>query len=188
MRRIPVTVNGKVDLRALPDINISQRTSVKVGARNDFDTKICKIWSDTLGILLDDIGITDNFFRFGGHSITCIQLIGRITQNLGLSVTVGDIFSTKTLGKLSDHLSEARQGQLAGQVLIKRRQAEQQDFQLPASESNKEVDSFYLPNSLQQGLMYHYLKQGDFDNAYVIQSLYRYKTKISPDHLRIVWE
>ena len=188
VRRIPVTVNGKVNLRALLDINLSQRTSVKIGARNDFDTKICKIWSDTLGIPLDDNGITDNFFRFGGHSITCIQLIGRIRQSLGLSVTVGDIFSRKTLGKLSDHLWEARQGQLAGQVLIKRRQAEQQDFQLPASESNKEVDSFYLANSLQQGLMYHYLKQGDFDNAYIIQSLYLYKTKISPDHLRIAWE
>ncbi|KAK2763730.1 NRPS [Arachnomyces sp. PD_36] len=186
--KIPVTVNGKVDLRALPDVDLSDKgVDVQVEIRNDLDRKLTEIWGEVLRIPSEHICLEDNFFWLGGHSITCIQLIARIRYAMHLDVTVEDVFSTKTLRKLSDAVWHKQQ--------ILSESAPKTDLSLDRStpsiagvKSKQNVENAYLANSLQQGFVYHYLKQGDIDDAYVMQSTYHYATGIDAELLRGAWK
>lgn len=186
--KIPVTVNGKVDLRALPHADLSGRDhTIRSKMRNDLDSKLAGIWGDVLGIPFEHIGLEDNFFRLGGHSITCIQLIARIRYTLHLDATVEEVFLTKTLGKLSDllwqkreEIAEMSQGIQTSGILS--------TPNLPATGTEQGVESFYLANSLQQGFVYHYLKQEDVDDAYVMQSTYYYYSNLDSELLEKAWK
>ncbi|CAF5171492.1 unnamed protein product [Rotaria magnacalcarata] len=52
----------------------------------------------------------------------------------------------------------------------------------------QEVDAIYMANSLQQGLLFHSLKQSDVDDAYIVQSLFQYGTNINKNLLKMAWE
>ena len=75
-----------------------------VAPRNELQRQICKIWSDVLGVGQDKIGIQDDFFRLGGDSIISIQLANKMKLSLGLTLTVKNIFTYKTIEKLYDNL------------------------------------------------------------------------------------
>lgn len=184
MERIPVTVNGKVNLRALPEVDLSQRDSVPVGLRNDRDDQLGRIWSEILGISLETISLEDNFFRCGGHSITCIQLISRIRQVFSLHISVEDVFSTRTMRNLSDLLWKVSQAATREEPLNPKPRS---TLQLPSSQKGKDIDAFFVANSLQQGFVYHYLKQGASNDAYVMQTMHNYRTSICHDRLKIAW-
>jgi amino acid adenylation domain-containing protein/non-ribosomal peptide synthase protein (TIGR01720 family) len=105
MESFPLTVNGKLDRRALPDPDVGLSLDEYVAPTNETEKAIVKIWQDVLG--LERIGITDNFFRRGGDSILSIQIANRIRQK-GFSVQVKDIFSFKTIEKLSSYLNHCQ--------------------------------------------------------------------------------
>ena len=121
---IPVTINGKLDARALPDIQFSADEKNYVVPRNELEVKLCQLWSDLLCI--EKIGITDDFFRLGGDSISCLQIVGRIRKDLGVSVSVKDIFLLTTIERLYDNVLKnsaqqkvvnmSEQGTLSGEV------------------------------------------------------------------------
>ena len=60
--------------------------------------------------------------------------------------------------------------------------------QLDKLQKKKEVESVYLASSLQQGFIYHYLNQGDTDDAYLVQSLWEYKNKLDIGALKKAWQ
>ncbi|MEG4323650.1 condensation domain-containing protein, partial [Microcoleus sp. Aus8_D3] len=94
--------NGKLDKRALPDAEFTSAADY-VEARTETEEKICKIWSEVLG--LERVGVTDDFFRIGGDSILSIQVSNRMRQ-AGFPCQVKDIFLCKTVEKLSNHLGD----------------------------------------------------------------------------------
>ena len=77
---LPLTVSGKVDARALPCPPPEKRTDF-VGPRNDVESALVKIWSDTLET--SEIGVFDSFFDLGGGSLTSLRIASRATE-LGL--------------------------------------------------------------------------------------------------------
>ena len=93
---IPLTVNGKLDRKALPEAEFDYKDNY-VAPRNELQRQICKIWSDVLGVGQDKIGIQDDFFRLGGDSIISIQLANKMKLSLGLTLTVKNIFTYKTI-------------------------------------------------------------------------------------------
>lgn len=99
---LPLTPNGKLDRQALPEPE-ADRPGVKHGApRNAFEAELVAIWQEVLGVA--NIGIYDNFFDLGGHSINAMQIIGRLTNYpLGLM----EFFSYPTIAALSDHVQTA---------------------------------------------------------------------------------
>ena len=54
--------------------------------------------------------------------------------------------------------------------------------------NDKEIEGIYLANSLQEGFLYHSLKQGDIDDAYIVQSVYEYKANLDIDKLKSSWK
>lgn len=87
---VPVNANGKMNRRALPE-PIIERSEDYVAPRNDIEERICKAFSDILGI--SSVGTADDFYRMGGDSMKTIRLIGK----LGISgVSAADIFRERT--------------------------------------------------------------------------------------------
>jgi amino acid adenylation domain-containing protein/non-ribosomal peptide synthase protein (TIGR01720 family) len=117
MKEFPVSVNGKLDKKALPDVQLSDETYV--APTTETEEMLCRIWQQVLGI--ERVGVTDNFFRIGGDSILSIQVCSRIRQG-GLSCQVKDIFECKTIRRLAEHISrkstqvtiQSEQGVLTG--------------------------------------------------------------------------
>ena len=90
---IPLTVNGKVDRRALPEVDIASLSVEYVAARNETEEQIVSAFQDVFN--QKDIGLNDDFIRLGGDSITAIRLISLLEKN-GISLSAGDILNYKT--------------------------------------------------------------------------------------------
>ena len=91
LNELPLTINGKLDRKALPDPEFGSRENY-VAPRNEIEQKVCQIWSEVLGLAEDKIGIRDDFFRLGGDSIVSIQLVSRLRQRLELPVSIKEKF------------------------------------------------------------------------------------------------
>jgi len=115
---LPVTVNGKLDRRALPE-PVWRSDDDYVAPRDELETKLCELWQQVLN--QSRIGIEDNFFRVGGDSIICIQLVSRLRQH-GYQLSVKTVFEAPTIAQLAKVLAaqsqgiaiEAEQGELIG--------------------------------------------------------------------------
>lgn len=185
MDSIPVNTNGKADLKALPDICELAAVQVCVEARDELDTSLCQIWSEVLGFPLHDIGITDDFFRLGGSSISSIILIAQVYKKLQVTLSVEDIFRLKTIEKVADVIAERRIGEEVITVSTVTQKTELSKS-LMVEGGEQEV---YLANSLQQGFMYQYLKKREAGNNddYIMQSLLTYHAAICPETFKAAW-
>uniref|UniRef100_UPI00261D43A4 FkbM family methyltransferase n=1 Tax=uncultured Aquimarina sp. TaxID=575652 RepID=UPI00261D43A4 len=122
MDSFPLTINGKLDRKSLPDPEMVNLDSY-IPPTTPIQKELSTIWQEVLGI--DKIGITDDFFRIGGDSILNIQASSRIRQ-LGYPCQVKDIFTYKTIDRLSSYLSsetlntgiDSEQGVLEGEVSL----------------------------------------------------------------------
>ena len=100
----PLTSSGKVDRLALLNKGLKEtRDSVYLAATNILEQQLVGIWEEVLG--REPIGITDNFFDIGGHSLKAIQVVSRIQKQTGLTVQLRDVFSNPTISSLADCLS-----------------------------------------------------------------------------------
>ena len=93
---IPLTLNGKLDKKALPEPEI---TTTAQAAVNPLQQQLCEIWQSVLG--LDCVGIHDNFFQLGGNSISAIHLTRTIEQVLGYPVPLAVLFEQATVAQLA---------------------------------------------------------------------------------------
>ncbi|MEM9004406.1 MAG: amino acid adenylation domain-containing protein [Cyanobacteria bacterium P01_F01_bin.86] len=98
LERFPLTPNGKIDRKALPAPNISERTADCVAPRTPSEEIIANIFASVLKV--DKIGIHDNFFELGGHSLLATQLISRVREALALDVPLRALFESPTVAEL----------------------------------------------------------------------------------------
>lgn len=97
----PLTGNGKLDKGALPEVDFDASKTSYVAPSTEAEIAVCNIWQEVLD--LEQIGITDNFFKIGGNSISAIQVSHRMSQSLNCEVRVSDVFKHKTISQLLTH-------------------------------------------------------------------------------------
>ncbi|WP_416778068.1 amino acid adenylation domain-containing protein [Xenorhabdus budapestensis] len=152
---VPLTLNGKLDRRALPEPIWGNRDSY-IAPRNALETQLCAIWQEVLG--LAQVGIEDNFFRIGGDSIVSIRLVSRL-RKAGFTVQVKSIFEAPTVARLAQVLTQeqqtvsvvAEQGGLNGEFGLL---PVQQDFfnrQLPQPHHWNQAFMIRLPGTIKHG-------------------------------------
>jgi surfactin family lipopeptide synthetase A len=109
LEEIPLTPNGKVDRKQLPKPKASAReTSTQiVSPRNRLEEQLVQIWSEILGV--DRVGVRDNFFDLGGHSLLLIRVHARLRQELDSSVAVIDLFRYPTIESMASWLNRRSQ-------------------------------------------------------------------------------
>ncbi|HZR43344.1 MAG TPA: amino acid adenylation domain-containing protein [Ktedonobacteraceae bacterium] len=101
LERIPLTHNGKIDRRALPEPDAArpEMNSEFVAPRNPVEEVLASIWCDLLD--LKKVGIHDNFFELGGHSLLATQVISRIRSTLQVEISLRSLFETPTIASLA---------------------------------------------------------------------------------------
>ena len=107
--QFPLSVNGKLNRLALPKPDISKLGSEK-GAqepKGDLETKIAEIWQELLD--LDRVGLDDNFFEVGGHSILMAQVQKKIKEELSGSPSIIELFRYPTIRSLAKFLRQDEQ-------------------------------------------------------------------------------
>ncbi len=110
--RIPLTPNGKVDRRALPEPGFTAGENY-VAPRDKIEKELVRIWSRVLSNdalhasqLQESIGIDDNFFELGGHSLKAARLMSRIYSLLNVKVPLTEIFRAPSIRGLAGYISE----------------------------------------------------------------------------------
>jgi acyl carrier protein len=106
--QMPLTPNGKLDRRALPRPQGSmRRQGVEfVAARNELENKIAAVWQNILQ--LAQVGIHDNFFDLGGHSLLLARLSMELRQALGRDISVVDLFRYPSIADFAGFLALAQ--------------------------------------------------------------------------------
>jgi len=106
---LPLTLNGKVDRRALP---VPKWTQMEAGTyvppRNPLETQLVEIWMQMLGV--EPIGIYDNFYELGGHSLLSIQLFSQVSQAFQLELPLASFLEVPTIAGLAQTIETLRQG------------------------------------------------------------------------------
>jgi len=97
----PLTPNGKVDRKALPSSEF-QRTEKAVAPRDEIEQRLVEIWQTLLGI--PEIGIRDNFFEVGGHSLLAVRMITEIAKTTGQHIPLAKLFQSATIEALANML------------------------------------------------------------------------------------
>jgi amino acid adenylation domain-containing protein len=103
---LPLTTNGKVDRRALPAPDQS-RPDLKeafVAPRTPAEKTIAKIWAEILKI--EKVGIHDNFFDLGGHSLVAVRIISRVRQRFGIELPLRALFENPTVAGLATQVEQ----------------------------------------------------------------------------------
>jgi amino acid adenylation domain-containing protein len=128
LERLPLTSNGKIDRRALPAVNPEHRRITRGAApRTETERILCGIWSDVLGV--EQIGIEDNFFDLGGHSLAAIRVLAAIIARLKVELPLRRIFDAPTVAQLARAVDTAQESDAQPPHAIERLSREQHRLQ-----------------------------------------------------------
>jgi acyl carrier protein len=111
MDSFPLNPNGKVNRKVLP-IPTNERpelNQIYIAPQTPIQEILAEIWAEVLGV--KQVGIDDNFFQLGGHSLKAIQLIGKIRQTLELDITIRHLFTSPSVKELATVLGELAGGE-----------------------------------------------------------------------------
>ena len=106
---MPLTPNGKVDRKALPEPDAHSNGQEYVAPRNETETQLCELWQEVLGQA--QVGIHDNFFNLGGHSVLAVRLANRIETTFERALGLRTFLSLPTVAEQASYLIEAESEQ-----------------------------------------------------------------------------
>ena len=108
---LPLTVNGKIDRRALPLPQPGGHTRRQFAPlQGETEEAMGRVWKELLGI--DQIGRDDDFFDLGGHSLLAMQLAVRIQTSFSIDMQMNSLFQFRTIKELSRYIDDLRQQRL----------------------------------------------------------------------------
>ena len=103
LSKLPLSANGKVDRRALPSARFEPVTKF-VAPKTPLETRLASIWSEVLE--QKRIGLLDNFFEMGRHSLSAIRMASRIRREFGVELPLRSVFDRPTVKGLVNTLLE----------------------------------------------------------------------------------
>ncbi len=107
--KMPLTANGKVDHRALPEPQWNGNATLSSDSlpRTSTEEAVAEIWTSTLG--LNNVGIHENFFGLGGHSLIAVRVGMCINEKFQVEMPLADMFNAPTVAELSEHIDNLKQ-------------------------------------------------------------------------------
>jgi amino acid adenylation domain-containing protein len=103
----PLTSNGKLNLRALPppDARRPEQSALLLRPRTPVEERLAGLWKEVLQV--EQVGVHDNFFDLGGHSLVATKLVTRIRNEFSVELSLADFFAAATVEKLAERVEEA---------------------------------------------------------------------------------
>ncbi|MCX8132087.1 MAG: amino acid adenylation domain-containing protein [Clostridia bacterium] len=99
---MPLSQNGKADRKALPLPELEKKTEY-VAPKNELESILANIWKEELG--LENVGINDNFFEIGGHSLLLTRVHNRLNKQFQREFSLIDLFTHSTICALAKYIS-----------------------------------------------------------------------------------
>jgi len=106
LEQIPLTANGKIDFKLLPEINRTSQREI-VEPSNEIEEFLLPIWKKVMEI--EDISITDDFFELGGTSLDAIRIVSRIEKAINYELSVNNIFKLPTIREIAQFIMDDMQ-------------------------------------------------------------------------------
>jgi len=108
---LPLTASGKLDRAVLPTLASSadaglEREAAFVAPRTTAETVLAAIWGEVLGV--SRVGVRDNFFAAGGHSLMATQVVSRIRHEFAVDLPLRLLFERPTVSGLAEAVEQAR--------------------------------------------------------------------------------
>ncbi|MBD0260727.1 MAG: hypothetical protein ICV83_33835, partial [Cytophagales bacterium] len=107
LSKLPLTINGKLNLKALPDPEKALNGKPNyVPPGSAVEAQLAEIWQQVLG--RSRVGVSDNFFEIGGHSLKATQVLARLYKQLDVELDMRSLFAHPTIGQLAPLVEKAR--------------------------------------------------------------------------------
>ncbi|MGK9247896.1 amino acid adenylation domain-containing protein, partial [Inquilinus limosus] len=197
LERLPVSANGKLDRKALPEPEWESAADSRAEPEGEAEQAIAAIWAEVLG--LRQVGRDDNFFDRGGDSILSLQVIARARRQ-GLVLTLRDTFQHQTVRALA---AAARRGPTPATAVPASNPETERPARLTPSDlplaglSQAQIDALPIPaaevadayplSPLQQGLLFHALHATEA-GLYVNQVLATFDGPLDAGRFTRAWE
>ncbi len=108
MKKIPLLPTGKVDKKALPEPDIAAQIAKSYAAPESAEEQtLARLWMEVLPV--EKVGIDDNFFEIGGHSILAMRLVPAIRRAFRQEIKVGDVFKYPSIRKFAEFLESKQE-------------------------------------------------------------------------------
>jgi amino acid adenylation domain-containing protein len=128
---LPLTPNGKLDRRALPAPEGGGASRAEyVAPRTPTEERLVRIWAEVLGV--EPIGVLDDFFDLGGHSLRTIEVLSRIRTVCGVELPLRVLFEATTVEQLARQVEQAQPARAA--MTHVERVEEQPDYEVSAAQ------------------------------------------------------
>src|SRR6202012_472077 len=114
MESFPMTANGKIDRKALPNPEGSQTTNTYQAPGTKTEERLSHIWEEILEI--ERVGTTDDFFAIGGHSLLAVRLVSAIRKQFNTELAIAEVFDYPTVGQLAIRIEEKQNNNTANQI------------------------------------------------------------------------
>ncbi|MEO0015400.1 MAG: hypothetical protein RLZZ535_3789, partial [Cyanobacteriota bacterium] len=102
--QLPLLPNGKINRRALPLSESASTTVAHQAPSSEIERKIAAIWQEALH--LEKVGIDDNFFDLGGHSLLLLEVNQKLRKSLQRDLSVVEMFQHPTIASLAEYLTQ----------------------------------------------------------------------------------
>ncbi|MER2989661.1 amino acid adenylation domain-containing protein [Serratia nevei] len=188
---LPLSPNGKLDRRALPEPQGAQSQAVYEAPQGEHETLLAAIWRELLNV--ERVGRHDDFFELGGHSLLAVKLMAQL-RRAGWGANVQTLFSTPTLSALAQAMSA--QGEIdipENRILpggasitpemlplatLSQPEIDAVVAQVPGGVAN--VQDIYALSPLQEGILFHHLlaERGD---PYQLSAVLRFDSRARLD-------
>ncbi|MGE5342507.1 MAG: amino acid adenylation domain-containing protein [Candidatus Omnitrophota bacterium] len=119
---IPLTSNGKIDWRALPEVTVRHPERPFETPRDDVEKTLAEIWGEVLGFETRNIGIDDDFFELGGHSLKAALFIAKLHKELDVNLSLTQMFTLPTIRGLSDYIKKSAKNRYAAIAPVEKKE------------------------------------------------------------------
>jgi len=114
LERLPVSANGKLDRKALPDPEWESEADSWAEPEGETEQAIARIWQEVLG--LAHVSRHDDFFSLGGHSLLATRVASRLRQALAVELPLAALFETRTIAGLAALIDRHGRGDAAAEL------------------------------------------------------------------------
>jgi len=128
LEKLPLTANGKIDRKALPDANADSFERPYVAPSTPTERGIAAIWEEVLR--RKNVSADANFFELGGHSLTATQVVSRIRQQFSINLALRTLFESPVLKALAVAVDAASPASVATAAPIRR--AAREAYRVPS--------------------------------------------------------
>ena len=155
---LPLTINGKLDRKALPAPEYGGRGE-PVAATGSTEEKLLEIWAEVLKVPAERVGVTDSFFEFGGHSLKALHLADRIRAEFAAELGLRKLFEHVTIRSQARLIDGSDRSVVSGLPVA----GEKDYYVVSPAQERLYMEQQRNPDRLTGNISIGYEIRGDFD-------------------------